>query len=334
MNVPTSKFCQAADCSFGGTYNPEASTTNEFVSHDFNVTYLDNRPSTSGDFVTDSLHLAGQELKDTQFGLGLQSPGATGLIGLGYLEREQITLDTGELTYANLPQLLKDADLINTVAYSIWLNDRKASFGTLLFGGIDTAKFHGNLTTLPAFSRADDFTFFTNLTGLGFTSQTKVSSKFGSGTSTLPVRLLLDTGANLITLPEDIAREVFATLRVTPGVLSNDDRITLIACSRAQEESTLDFTFGSAKISVPLSELVLPLDPDQFGNPKVTDGSRPLCRLAVTFPAKPTDTLILGNAFLRSAYLLFDLENHKISIAPTNFDTAFTNVVEIGSPSQ
>ncbi|MCJ1466990.1 hypothetical protein MMC07_005612 [Pseudocyphellaria aurata] len=334
VNVRTSKFCQTADCSIAGTYNPGASTTNKFLSHDFRINYLDNRLSEYGDFVKDSLYFAGQELKDTQFGLAtVDSHDTIGLLGLGAYNREQHTLDFAEVAYPNLPQILKNAELINTAAYSIWLNGRRNSQGTLLFGGIDTAKFHGDLTPLPLYSRFHDFEFLVNLTGLGFTSQADVSSEFGS-TSTLPVPVLLDTAATLITLPEDIVREVWAKLRVTPAGQSNDDRIAFIACSRAQEESTLDFTFGAAKISVPLSELVLPLNPDQFGNPKVGAGGRTFCRLAITFAAKPTDTLILGNAFLRSAYLLFDLDHQVISIAPTNFDTAFTNVVELPPPRQ
>ena len=33
--------------------------------------------------------------------------------------------------------------IINTVAYSLWLNDLDASTGSILFGGIDTEKYTG-----------------------------------------------------------------------------------------------------------------------------------------------------------------------------------------------
>lgn len=40
---------------------------------------------------------------------------------------------------------------------------------------------------------------------------------------------------------------------------------------------------------------------------------------------------MLGDTFLRSAYVVYDLENNQISLAATNFNATGTNVQEIGS---
>jgi hypothetical protein len=42
----------------------------------------------------------------------------------------------------------------------------------------------------------------------------------------------------------------------------------------------------------------------------------------------------MGDTFLRSAYLVYDLENNEISIAQTNFNSTSNNVVEIGTGTE
>ena len=38
---------------------------------------------------------------------------------------------------------------------------------------------------------------------------------------------------------------------------------------------------------------------------------------------------MLGDTFLRSAYVVYDLDNNQISIAPTNFNATSSNIREI-----
>ena len=42
-------------------------------------------------------------------------------------------------------------------------------------------------------------------------------------------------------------------------------------------------------------------------------------------------TSVLGDTFLRSAYVVYDLANNEISLAQTNFDSKSSHVVEISS---
>jgi hypothetical protein len=42
---------------------------------------------------------------------------------------------------------------------------------------------------------------------------------------------------------------------------------------------------------------------------------------------------VLGDTFIRSAYLVYDLANNEISMAQTKFNSTATNVVEITSGS-
>jgi hypothetical protein len=53
-------------------------------------------------------------------GLGLTTTIPYGLVGVGYAANEAIS---SSKTYANLPVNMVNEGLINTVAYSLWLND-------------------------------------------------------------------------------------------------------------------------------------------------------------------------------------------------------------------
>lgn len=325
VNVPKSRFCQGSDrnCSDAGTFNPEASSTNTFVNHGFIIRYVD-KISASGDFVTDDLHFAGQELKNVQFGLGLVSSSGKGFIGIGYAVREGYVTRMNGKPFPNLPQVLKNQGLIKTNAYSLWLNDRKASHGSLSFGGVDTAKFHGNLTTLPIEKTHGQFEkFYVNLTDIHFTNATG-SKKIMSGESTPSLPVLLDSGSTLMHLPKDLTSKIFSRFRVHKDT-------AVLDCGLRREKSTLDFTFATAKISVPMSELVLPIPPDQDGNERTADDGTRLCRLGITSSVKPTSSSSLGDTFLRSAYVVYDITNNEISIAPTNFNAVDSNIVEIGT---
>lgn len=64
-------------------------------------------------------------MKNMTMGLGLQTDIAYGLVGVGYAVNEAIvgkTLSTSSI-YPNLPVHMVNEKLINTVAYSLWLND-------------------------------------------------------------------------------------------------------------------------------------------------------------------------------------------------------------------
>jgi hypothetical protein len=58
-------------------------------------------------------------------GLGIETDIAYGLVGVGYALNEAIVGNTQKTSsaYPNLPVNMMEEGLINTVAYSLWLND-------------------------------------------------------------------------------------------------------------------------------------------------------------------------------------------------------------------
>jgi Eukaryotic aspartyl protease len=58
-------------------------------------------------------------------------------------------LNSGANQYPNSPFAMTAAGVINTAAYSVWLNDINSLSRSVLFGGLDTAKYTGTLQTVP-----------------------------------------------------------------------------------------------------------------------------------------------------------------------------------------
>lgn len=103
-----------------------------------------------GDRVSDTLQLDNFTVKNFEFGIATSS-NSFATFGIGPKAREGPNHD-------NLPYALAKAGYIKSAAYSLWLNDRHASNGSILFGGVDTAKYKGELETLPIVSESGSYT--------------------------------------------------------------------------------------------------------------------------------------------------------------------------------
>jgi hypothetical protein len=84
----------------------------------------------------------------------------------------------------------------------------------------------------------------------------------------------------------------------------------------------ITYTFSSPNITVMIDELLL-----DAGDIRFRDGAR-ACIFGIV-PAGDS-TAVLGDTFLRSAYVVYDIANHEISIANTNFNSTKDNILEIG----
>ena len=92
--------------------------------NEFDISYVDGS-SSQGDYFTDVFEIGGATLQNMTMGLGQQTDIAYGLVGVGYAVNEAIVGSTQSLSsiYPNLPVNMVNEKLINSVAYSLWLND-------------------------------------------------------------------------------------------------------------------------------------------------------------------------------------------------------------------
>jgi hypothetical protein len=272
----------------------------------------------AGDYATDVLTIGVTNVTDLQFGIGYTSSSSEGILGIGYEINEVQVGRNGKSAYANLPAQMVSQDLIQSSAYSLWLNDLDASVGSILFGGVDTDKYHGTLETLPVQKESGYYAEF-------LITLTEVSLGDTVIASDQREAVLLDSGTSLTYLPDAITEVIFEAVGAQ---YDSSEGAAYVPCSLASNTSALNFTFTSPTISVSMSELVLEIGTSTGEQLTFTDGTA-ACLFGVA-PAGDS-TSVLGDTFLRSAYLVYDLANNEISIAQTNFNATSSNVLEIGT---
>ncbi|KAG7112424.1 aspartic-type endopeptidase opsB like protein [Verticillium longisporum] len=193
--------------------------------------------------------------------------------------------------------------LINTVAYSLWLNNLDAAGGSLLFGGIDTEKYVGNLKVVPVLkNHLGKYDYF----GVAMAG---ISVGRGNHDLSLPchecsIRAVLDSGATLSFLPNDLAHAMWEEAGVK---WSSNLKAPMLPCSRARGREKFAFHFGDDQgptIKVRIGELVI--DSTKWPNAS-------------------------GDSFLRSAYLVHDLVNHEVGMAETLFNATRSGITPFPS---
>lgn len=313
-NSPDSEICQSRGdiCGESGTFDANSSSTYSYVNSAFFIKYADGTFA-SGDYGKDKLSIGGQTITNMQFGIGINSTSQNGILGIGYEALEVQVSMTGK-SYSNLPARLVDDGVIQSNAYSLWLNDLDANTGSILFGGVDSDKYHGSLATLPIVQEQGQYVeFLIALTGLSAGSNTIFNDTSNA------VAVLLDSGSSLSYLPDDYVNSLFSTFNAD---YRSSEGVAIVDCSLADDSRTVDFTFSGPTISVSLSELVIVA---------AVDRGNPVCILGISRAGQSTS--VLGDTFLRSAYVVYDLDNNEISLASTNFNATSSNVQEIGSGS-
>ncbi|KAI1500577.1 aspartic peptidase domain-containing protein [Biscogniauxia marginata] len=321
VNTPSSGLCSARSrpCSFAGTYTANDSSTYEYVGSWFNISYVDGSGA-SGDYVSDTITIGGSTIERLQFGIGYESTSGQGILGIGYAVNE-VQVGRAQLEpYENLPMTMVSSGQIQRNAYSLWLNDLDANTGSILFGGVDTEKYVGNLQTLPIQADGGIYSeFLITLTSL-HVGDTEIASNQA-------LAVLLDSGSSLTYLPDTMADSIYEQVNAQ---YVESDGAAYVPCSLADETATVNFTFSEPTISVEMNELVLDLVTTSGQRPAFSNGV-PACLFGIA-PAG-TGTNVLGDTFLRSAYIVYDLDNNQISLAQTNFNATESNIQEIASDS-
>jgi hypothetical protein len=216
-----------------------------------------------------------------------------------------------------------DQGLIQSNAFSLWLDDLEASTGQVLFGGVNTEKYHGTLSSLPIArfpGQSSPSEFIIAMTGLSVTSNGKTQT-ISSGT-TIPV--LLDSGSSLSYLPDDVFNNL---LEMFDAKYDTESQAAYVPCSLANSGSTLGFTFTQPVINVPISELVIDPGVQPDGSELTFSDGAKACLFGISNSGSSTN--VLGDTFLRSAYVVYDLDNNQISLAQTDFNSTQDNIKEI-----
>ncbi|KAK6358204.1 hypothetical protein TWF730_007555 [Orbilia blumenaviensis] len=316
----------------GGIFDPEESSTYELLYNgEFNISYVTPGSGVHGDYIRDNVQMAGAEIKGLTMGLAKRAKQVpTGIMGIGYRENEAIFAQTGgRNSYPNIIDLMANQSIINTRAYSLYLDDKDAATGTILFGGYDTEKYFGDLALLDIQPDENRIISSFIVAWTGFSITTESDGEVPLTTSDFDQPAYLDSGTTLTVLPSLIANQL---IDAAGAIYDESSGIYLVTCDVAGANATLNYQFGGPSgptIRVPFGELVLPIR-DVNGDYLQVNGVQ-YCLFGIK-PGDVGDILLFGDTFLRSAYVVYDLDGQKIGIAQANTDATGSNIVEITGP--
>ena len=332
FNTEGSTLCQKTSdpalCGGVGTYNPNASTTWSYLNDQFDISYGD-LSGASGDYGTDDVTIGTAKLTSLQIGVAFNSTSAENLMGIGYPSNEIQVQSNNMTAYDNLPVALFKQGFIQSPAYSLWLNNIHNATGSVLFGGVDTAKYRGPLSTVPILPDPDTGMyreFVVNLDAVAV-SKDDSSSPVNSGTINPPLPVLLDSGTTRTVLPPNITNNIYSLLSDYNVSYYKAFKDAGCLCSLANSTMTIHFNFSGAIISVPVSLLVSPIP--SFVAQDIPPGYCIFEILPLEPELTPSNSSILGDSFLQAAYVVYDLANNEVSIAQTVFNTTDSDIHEI-----
>lgn len=200
--------------------------------------------------------------------------------------------------------------------------------GSILFGGVDTAKYKGNLVVLPVQATNGTYRDFT--VALSSVSVLDCSGAVQFSQSNLALPVILDSGTTDAYLPDSVVNPILGGV----GVINDNEYGSIVPCDLANSAATISFGFGGSggqTISVGLGEFITPVYNEEGVQPTFRDGSGPICSWGLM--SSGTGPILLGDAFLRSAYVVYDLTSNQIGMAQTIFNTTDTHVAEISGSS-
>ncbi|KAH6848023.1 aspartic peptidase domain-containing protein [Chaetomium sp. MPI-CAGE-AT-0009] len=263
------------------------------------------------EYIADYVGIGSARITQQIFGVAFDSAHAiVGLMGAGP------SLEGWENGYPLVVDSLAQQGLTNSRAFSMDLRDFDSARGSVIFGGIDTKKYSGTLVKcpiIPAAQSPDGLTrFWLYVNGISVNQPDgNVVTVYSTPTGGKGQPVLLDSGYTLSALPAPIMQNLvsaFPSAEYLP-----DDDLYVVDCLDPGQGGSLDFTFGDKVINVPYYDFVW----------HVPDSD--LCVLG----AFTDDFPVLGDTFLRAAYVVYDWDNRMIHLGQS--DDCGSELAPIGS---
>ncbi|KAJ9656048.1 hypothetical protein H2198_005208 [Neophaeococcomyces mojaviensis] len=310
--------CKRGQCD-GGQFNPQSSSSYVIIDEGgFNITYAGPGDSDAGNWVQETVSIGGsRSINNTIIGVALEGADNHGVMGVGFDTNEAEPNPSRNGTYASVVDHMVSEGLLNRKAYSLYLNDFSQTTGSICFGCVDTTKYTGSLVALPlqlgpsgSGVEGTDPTrpnaFYVTLTSVSFVDANGALTQLSPDGYAQSV--LLDSGTSQTLLNN----EILTALATGLGAVYTDEQTYTVPCSYSNTNASILYQFGGSdgpRVTVPLSELVYgeTVPPSQFSKPS---GG---CDMGVTGPIE--GQVILGDTFLRNAYVVYDIDNYQVAIA-------------------
>ena len=286
--VPSTE-CSSIACYLHTTYDSSASSTYKKNGSDFEIHY--GSGSLSGFVSQDTVQIGDIKIKGQDFAEATEEPGLAfafgrfdGIMGLGY--------DTISVNKIVPPfyQMI-DQGLIDDPVVSFYLsdtNDGDQDDSEAMFGGINKDHYTGNITKIPLRRKA-------------FWEVDLDAISFGDATAELDdTGAILDTGTSLIALPSTLAELLNKEIGAKKGFGGQ----YTIECNKKDSLPDLTFTLTGHNFTIGPDDYILDVQGSCISS---------FIGMDIAEPAGPL--IILGDAFLRKFYSIYDLGTNCIGLA-------------------
>jgi saccharopepsin len=284
-----SKDCTSLACFLHAKYDHDASSTYKQNGSEFSIQY--GSGSMEGYVSQDTLTLGDLIIPHQDFAEATSEPGLAfafgkfdGLLGLAY-----DTISVNKIVppiYNALHQ-----GLLENAQFGFYLGDTKKDEndgGEATFGGYNEDHIDGKITWLPVRRKAY---WEVKFEGIGLGDEYAELANTGAA---------IDTGTSLITLPSSLAEIINAKI----GAEKNWAGQYTVDC--AKRDSLPDLTLNFAGYNFTLSSYDYTLE---------TGGTCLSVFTPMDFPEPVGDMAIVGDAFLRKYYSVYDLKRDAVGLA-------------------
>ncbi|KAH9843472.1 Vacuolar protease A [Teratosphaeria destructans] len=282
-----SQDCGSIACYLHSKYDHSGSSTYKKNGSEFEIRY--GSGELSGYVSQDTVTIGDVTIKNQLFAEATAEPGLAfafgrfdGIMGLGY---DTISVNKIPPPFYNMVH----QGLLDEAVFAFYLSDTNdGDESEAIFGGVNKDHYTGKMTKIPLRRKAY---WEVDLDAITFGDQTAEIDSTGA---------ILDTGTSLIALPSTLAE----LLNKEIGAKKGFNGQYTVECSKRDSLPDLTFTLSGYNFSITSYDYILEVQ-----------GSCISSFMGFDIPEPAGPLAILGDAFLRKWYSVYDLENNAVGLA-------------------
>jgi saccharopepsin len=280
-----SKSCSSIACYLHSTYDSDASSTYKANGSEFEIHY--GSGSLTGFVSNDVFTIGDLKIEDQDFAEATSEPGLAfafgrfdGILGLAY--------DTISVNGIVPPFFqMVNQGLLDEPVFAFYLADTEGE-SEAVFGGVDKDHYKGEIEYIPLRRKAY---WEVDLESIALGDEVAELEDTG---------VILDTGTSLNVLPSSLAE----LLNKEIGAKKGYNGQYTIDCAKKSSLPDITFNLAGSKYALPASDYILEVS-----------GSCISTFQGMDIPAPAGPLVILGDAFLRRYYSVYDLGKNAVGLA-------------------
>lgn len=280
-----SQSCSSIACYLHSTYDSSSSSTYKKNGSEFEIRY--GSGSLSGFVSNDVMSIGDLKIKNQDFAEATNEPGLAfafgrfdGILGLGY--------DTISVNHIVPPFYnMINQKLLDEPVFAFYLGDKDEG-SEAVFGGIDKNHYEGKIEYIPLRRKAY---WEVDLDFIAYGDEVAELEDTG---------VILDTGTSLNVIPSSLAELLNSEMGAKKGY---NGQYT-IDCAKRDSLPDITFSLAGSNYSLPPTDYILEVSGTCISTFQGMD-----------IPAPAGPLAILGDAFLRRYYSVYDLGKNAVGLA-------------------